>query len=133
MTMTQNLKFLLLIVALFFSANTTADERIVFSGAPISKVESTVQSSDHFVLEEPQRIEYRVLVTEIDDKYYWASRENKELFLIQRGNFVFFVAPGNGYIKISIDGDGNQYLYMEHLTLALNSITYWGVSDVFQP
>ncbi len=67
-----------------------------------------------------------------DGQYYWASRQDKSLLYSQSGEFHNFVEPGgNGYIRVLI-AEGKTY-YMEHLTLALKNITYWGSAENFAP
>jgi hypothetical protein len=115
-----------------------AEERLVFSGTPTIKVESAPQAANRVELTTQEQTEYRVLITARDGKYYWTSRENKELFHFRSGAFDWFVAPGSGYIKVVdrrylLQEDGPRYLYMEHMTLLLNTITYWGGGEHFQP
>jgi len=33
------------------------------------------------------------------DKYYWKSRENKQLLKMDSGAFTYFIAPTSGYVK----------------------------------
>jgi hypothetical protein len=115
-----------------------ADERLVFSGTPTVKVESASHASNRVELTPQEQAEYRVLITARNGKYYWASRENKELFHFRSGAFDWFVAPGSGYIKVvdrtyMLQEAGPRYLYMEHMTLLLSTITYWGGGEHFQP
>lgn len=115
-----------------------AEERIVFSGTPTVKVESASHASNRLELTTQEQTEYRVLITVRDGKYYWASRENKDLIYFRSGAFDWFVAPGSGYIKVVdrkylLQEDGPRYLYMEHMTLLLSTITYWGGGEHFQP
>jgi hypothetical protein len=131
---TMFLSLLLLTV----SSLARADERLVFSGTPTAKAESAAHVSNRLELTTQEQTEYRVLITTLDGKYYWASRENKELFHFRSGAFDWFVAPGSGYIKVVdrqylFQDDGPRYLYMEHLTLFLTTITYWGGGEHFQP
>jgi len=116
------------------SAN--AQESIVFSGYPISKVESGSDTTAHVAMADVQSTEYRVLIVKRGDKYYWASRENKEMFYYQSGIAHWFIAPTSGYVKIidpSLVPGGAEntpgYIYMEHLTLVVNTITYWGTGE----
>ncbi len=116
-----------------------AEEIIVFSGYPASKIESGFDNTAQSNLTEEQAIEYRVLIIKRDGKYYWASRDNKELVHFQSGIAHWFISPTNGYIKI-IDPtlvaggqDPAQFVYMEHVTLILETITYWGAGDELAP
>jgi hypothetical protein len=128
-----------LVVLMLAWSGATGQETIVFSGYPISKVESGMEATAQTALGETQSNEYRVLIVKRDGKYYWASRENKELMHFQSGIAHWFVSQSSGYIKI-VDpsllpgNEGtNQYVYMEHLTLVLDTITYWGIGNALAP
>jgi hypothetical protein len=126
------------LLLLTISSLARADERLVFSGTPTVKAESAAHAANRLELTTQEQTEYRVRITARDGKYYWASRENKELFHLRSGAFDWFVAPGSGYIKVVdrkylLQEDGPRYLYMEHMTLFLNTLTYWGGGEHFQP
>ena len=118
---------------------TSAEDKVVFSGVPDSRVISGVDKQSRAVLSNAERAEYRVVITKRDGKYYWTSREDKELFHFESGVFHWFIAPTSGYIKL-VDRaflmdktDTPGYLYVEHLTLWLDTYTYWGVGERFDP
>ena len=118
-------------LATLFLVRLSVAETVVFSGEPISKVESRLSESFHMTMEAEAATEYRVLITEHDGKYYWASRENKELLHFQSDAADWFISESSGYVKIvdrrSIGDSGEpRYVYIEHLTLLLDTITYWG-------
>lgn len=71
----------------------------------------------------------------MDDKFYWATRENVELIPRRSGIYTIFVAVnGSGYIriigpemkKIIFKKGEIPYDYMEHLLLGLSTISYYG-------
>ena len=56
------------------------------------------------------------------------------------GAFDYFIEPGGaGYIKIfdshypsaDVQAKGPRYRFMEHVSIMLGSITYWGSTDRF--
>ena len=76
-------------------------------------------------------------IREIDGKYYWATRGGKQLVKIESGAFEIYVdATGGGYIKVvkpelknsvaAMSNTEKQFDYIEHLTLGLRTVTYWG-------
>lgn len=43
----------------------------------------------------------RCVISKIEDRYYWASRENVEMVKIESGAFITFLAVnGSGYVKV---------------------------------
>ena len=127
-----------LVLSILMTGLAVSAETVVFSGEPISKVESRLTDTTHYPLEPAAATEYRVLITKLDGKYYWASRENKELLHFQSDAADWFISASSGYVKIvdrrSLGDDGEpRYIYIEHLTLLLDTITYWGVGAQLSP
>ena len=103
---------------------------IIVNGLPLKKDMSDIEGTEQITLKENEKANYRLLITRKWNKYIWASRDNRELIFTQSGTFYNFVEPnGAGYIKVVKAGD--KFLYMEHLTLGLKNITYWGVTEEF--
>ena len=77
--------------------------------------------------------------------YFWKTRNNVELILIQSGAFATFVATsGAGYVRVILpdlkeaaslmDETEKKYDYVEHMLIGLRSITYYGNSgQTFNP
>ena len=117
-------------------APAVAGERIVvFKGTPLTKIENTTREKcEKFDLNEKEKVEYRVLITkEIVDgkeKYFWASREDKELIHTISGMFhIFHAKHGAGYIKVRRKNEVSILTYgdyIEHMNYHLATITYWG-------
>jgi len=132
-------KTLLICLLISYPISVVAQESIVFSGYPISGVTSSADSTSQRAISGDEATEYRVLIVKIGNRYFWASRENKELFHFQSGIAHWFISESSGYIKIIdpslVDGaePTSQFVYMEHLTLVLNTITYWGVGSQLNP
>jgi hypothetical protein len=117
----------------FFLQNLYADDQIiVINGLPmVQSIGTFVKSSNH-QLSESKSNEYRLLIVKKGNNYYWTSRESKLLVLKTSGVFTYFIEPGGaGYIKIT--AAGNKFMYMEHMSSALQTWTYWGVSSSFNP
>jgi hypothetical protein len=116
--------------------------QLVFDGVPTVKVESGERKTTRFVLSKKERMESRVTIVRREGRYYWASRENKELMRVVSGAFQYFISrEGTGYVKVldshllptSMRPAGPRFQYMEHLPIMLGTITYWGASDKFDP
>jgi len=116
--------------------------QLVLDASPTIKVESGEARTTRFVLSKKEQMEYRVTLVRREGRYYWASRENRELVHSAAGAFHYFIAPGGaGYVKVldtrllpeSMRSSGPRFQYMEHLSIMLGTITYWGTSDKFAP
>lgn len=128
-------------IVLVFFVQTHA-EQLVFNAIPLTRVTSSADSTARESLSESESYEYRVLITKEGNNYLWATRENRYLLHTISGVFHLFIdSRGGGYIKIldsdllpkSLRDQGPRYRYMEHMTMHLGSITYWGAAERFEP
>jgi hypothetical protein len=123
-----------------FTINVCSQSNTVFVGKPLIKIsEGGIQRTpENITARDSENL--KCVVSQIGDKYYWASRENRELVLTQSGAFISFMAKdGIGYIRIiksemkdevSVEGSTEQqYDYVEHLLIGLKSVTYYGVNQ----
>jgi hypothetical protein len=78
----------------------------------------------------------RCIISEIDGKYYWASRKNKELVRIQSGAFVTYIATdGSGFIRVILPDlkeaasmmskTEEKYDYVESMYIGISLLTYF--------
>ena len=115
----------------------TAQSRTVFSGIPEVKVTEVGIERAAEPLSRDGAANLGCVVSEINGKYYWATRENKEMIRRSSGAFITFVAvDGSGYVRV-IDAAAKpaasqmslteaQFDYVEHLIIGLRSISYFG-------
>lgn len=103
---------------------------VILNGIPIKKVMSNIEGTELVTMKEEESKAYRVLITQENGKYFWASRNNLELNFSENGGFYDFVeVTGRGYIRIAVvEG---RAIYMEHLTTGFKNITYWGIAERF--
>jgi len=115
--------------------------QVVLDATPTVKVESGEGATSRVLLSGPDRTKNRVTITRRGDRYFWTSREDRELVHHASGAFHHFIQPGGGgYIKVfdthmlpeSMRDPGPRFRYMEHSTLWLGTITYWGTSKEFR-
>ena len=129
-----------IILLAFAAAPVTA--QVVLNAAPTVRVVSGDAATERTVLSEGEQEEFRVVITTRNGRYFWASREGAELVHSTSGAFHWFWDPGGGgSVKILDqellqpaalrDPELPRFLYMEHLTLWLDTITYWGSADTF--
>lgn len=116
----------------------------IFRGQPEVRVTTVGARTESARLPALEASNYTAVVSLIQGRYYWASRENVELVRHEAGGFVTFTAVnGAGYIRVikpsmrasvATMGDAEkEYQYIEQLTVGLSVITYYGraiVADV---
>lgn len=134
--------FALLVVGnLSLSAPAIADSKTVFKGLPHFGINEFGFRREAGQID-PTRIESSaVVISEVDGKYYWASRENRELRKIVGGEphgaiTTYFALDGSGYIRIIVDPKWKRTMrmrfpdynldYTEHMLQGLGSFTYFG-------
>lgn len=130
------------LLTLFLTAESVAVETVVLNTAPSSRVSSSDANTKREALSPAQQQEFRLVIKKRDGKYFWASRENRELLYTMSGAFHIFMDPrGGGYVKVfdknllaeSFREPGPRFTYLEHNHLWLNTITYWGTANAFEP
>ena len=121
-------------VVLLAATAAKAGETLVFSGKPTVKVESSPENAHRLDLSPVQSDEFAVVIVNRDGRYFWVSREGRELIHSGRGLYHYFIDPlGGGYVKVEADDSSGGYRYYEHINLGLATITYWGISSSFAP
>lgn len=113
-----------------------AQERsdVVFMGFPSVRSANKIGLNQTSSVSGDESKEYLCLINRKGGKYYWSSRDNKELSKRFSGDFVIFSAiDGTGYVKFSSEMSNLQIDYMEHLHDHLFTVTYWGKSTLYRP
>lgn len=115
----------------------TQSSMTVFKGRPSVKVsEGGVERLPEQLARE-RAVNLECVISQIGDRYYWASRENVEMARVETGSFVTYVAlNGAGYVRTikteskkaaSLMGaTEEQFDYVEHALIGLKSVTYYG-------
>jgi hypothetical protein len=131
---------ILVIAALLLApASHTAAQTVVFEGQPLKKIQVDFTGLAELQLDSQQAAESAVRVVEHNGRYFWASREMKELKRSESGAYVTYHAiDGSGYVRtagpllssllkqLSPDQRHAEAEYVEHLLLQFASITYYG-------
>src|SRR4030066_538055 len=126
----------LLSLAIVYS-NAFAESETIFSGVPMTKSNEGGISRGSQELERKDAINLACVISKIEGKYYWATRENKEMNKFESGAFETYVAvDGSGYVRAIrpdmkevaslMDKTEERYDYVEHLLIGLRSVTYYG-------
>lgn len=119
-----------------------AQESVAFEGRPVWKVETSAGGTFRDEMRADASFEYQVRVLERNGRYYWASREMKELVRSESGVYVTYHAvDGSGYVRVlrpafsrpkastAPAGEEFEPEYMEHLILGFATITYFGTQS----
>jgi len=122
----------LLLTILLIPQIAIATETVVINGLPMKNCNSGNKGTNCTDLPEEKQNEFRLLITKKNGNYLWTTRNNKKLKLVKSGLINIFTAvDGAGYIRIV--KVGGKVEYMEHLPIALTTVTYWGTATNFEP
>ncbi|MFQ5543493.1 MAG: hypothetical protein ACE5FY_03970 [Nitrospiria bacterium] len=125
----------LLSAGLFFYSNGAARaEVVIMHGIPIIQNRSSKDVTENIKLHSTLQMSNRVLIVKDEGKYYWQTRDRRELVYQKlKKHDLFIDMKTGGYIKVVPQPDGS-YVYMEHISIKrLKSFVYWGHVEVYNP
>ncbi len=106
---------------------------VAFMGFPARRSINRIGTNETTVLEDKDSKEYMCMISRKSGRYYWSSRDNKEMTRHVSGAFVIFSADdGSGYVKAFPESKNLPLDYMEHLHDKLFTITYWGKHSTYK-
>lgn len=123
---------------LTFSASILAEEsQIDFIGKPERVTAMGYEKTIDKNLSDTEAGEFICVIKKIGDRYYWASRDNREVLKVPSGAFTNYISlSGAGYVKVinqsekyaaSLLGETEaKFDYVEHLVTGLKAITCYG-------
>ena len=126
-----------LIAAFVVVGDAHAQATTVFRGRPSIKVSEAGRMRVPEEIPRSEAINLETVISRIGDEFYWASRGNVRMVLIESGAFLNYVAvTGGGYVRV-IPRDAKEvasmlseteaeFDYVEHMIHGLGSVTYWG-------
>ncbi len=118
----KQMKTALTILLMLLSWSVLAVE-VEFQGTPRSRTSITNDHTVREVLDKKEAAKYSVSITREGDQYFWASRGNLPLIKTKSGAYTTYISStGEGYIRVRDD----QHIYVEHLTVEMTSVTYYG-------
>jgi hypothetical protein len=134
------MKKYLQIVLIFISASFCGGQEAetIFIGIPSVKISEGGVERVPQVLKPESATPLRVVISKIGNDYFWATRENVKMIKIESsGAFITYLAlNGSGYVRVikpedkqaaSLMSDTEKtFDYVEHMTLGLRSVTYFG-------
>ncbi len=136
----RSILLLLLVAASALPVTARAqDYTVVFEGRPLRKLEASFESAVPTTLGSDDAFTYSVRIVQRQNKYYWASRDMRQLARHEAGAYITFSAlDGTGYIRIGVpmlldlrdvlpeNQRKREIGYVEHLLTQFSSITYYG-------
>lgn len=121
------------VVLLFLSAGAVEAKTVALSGVPEVQTKSSFEETERIEVDSAKKKGLRLVVVKEGEEYFWETRERKKLIRRMQGAFTLFIDPtGGGYIKVAPLADGKM-IYLEHLSKGLETFTYWGVVEHFEP
>ena len=114
-----------------------AQARTVFDGRPSVKISEGGIERTPEALTVAQAGNLHCIISEIGGQFYWASRGNVLVAVVDSGAFTTYIAAnGSGYVRVIkradkaaaalMSGTEAAFDYVEHLTIGLRTITYFG-------
>jgi len=130
---TQNMKNYALvaisILLLTGSRELLCASELVFVGYPDTKLLATGTNVFSEVVSVKDSNQYNCRIISEGGRFFWASRENKELFLFVDGAFTSYCTKdSSGIVKILTGQSTLRYShdYFETVSTGLTTLTYWG-------
>lgn len=126
----------------FGAAEAVCQEQVVLRVLPTSFISSSSDTTFRTVIGESERQQNALLIVKRDGRYFWATREDRELTIIRSGLFDYFIdIRGGGYVKVldqrafasSPLYDGGLIQFFEHVSLGIGTLTYWGKAERYNP
>ena len=123
----------------------TATVKTVFIGFPKSGTGfNGLQDAKLLKFSPEQAKKLDCVITKKDDKYFWTSRDDHEVEKIVGGAFITFRRLDRpDYVRIVnpdlkkgaalFDEAAGEFDYVEHITINLTSLTYYGSMIKYQP
>ncbi len=136
-------RIVFLCLLLFASSASLAEEaRVVFEGTPTYRTITSPETTERVRLDPKYALRKRLIITQRNGKYYWASRENGLLVRTESGSYITYIAAdGTGYVRTSSpemyalkkklppEAQVQEVDYMEHLVSMFDSIVFYGNKD----
>jgi hypothetical protein len=101
---------------------------VTLEGIPTVRIDSTEQGATRRVLGAAEARRERLTVSQMNGKFYWASRENKLLQLNSSGPYTYLSSEPGRYIRFTRIND--RISYVEHLDSARGNVTWWGTLKI---
>jgi len=119
-----------LVTICFLTVSAFAQDSVVFRGKPTVRVLTTIESELRQTLDEAAAAKAECVIEQRGKKYFWVSRDNREVLRIDDAKFTYFVLKnGGGYVKVftGVRDPASKADYVESVSSSeFQVITYWG-------
>jgi hypothetical protein len=132
-------KNLFLLGFLYSSLSTLGQEIVEFEGIPSKKVERTTDFSNSTIVSGLESQSAAVRISKSGENYFWTSRNSIPMRKVEDGIYItYWAIDGTGYVRTltsaarkvyqrqAVDNQVGQTMYVEHILIGLESITYYG-------
>lgn len=114
------------------SAAPALPKHFALFGIPLIQLKATADEAVRIELDANQKKNHRSVIIKKGDDYFWDTRDGKKVIHLVQGDLHLFVDPTGGeYVKVTKSEGG--FIYMEHFSQGLETFTYWGVAERFEP
>ena len=119
-----------------FSTPHLSKGKTVFIGLPETRTTVSGMEEDTEVLKltSDEVLEYLCVISKKGGKYFWTSRDNREVEKIEDlGYITFRMLDRPDYVRFPRSPIGKKHEYVEHITHVLSSFNYHGQIEKYQP
>lgn len=138
----MNLSEIAIITALFISATSAVANEAVIAAEPFIRVRSSASEAAREKLSSSEAKSNALVISKSGSEYIWVSRQSRQLVYLRSGAYHLFIDPrGGGYVKVfdqnvlpeAMRQPGPRFRWYEHVSVGLETITYWGEGNAFHP
>ena len=120
-----------------FPVPTIGKVETVFIGIPETRTTASgIEEDTEFLnLTSEQAQKFDCVITKKGDKYFWTTRDNREMEKIEEPGYITFrMLDRPDYVRIvNPKAPIRKFGYVEHITFVLGSINYHGQIVKYQP
>ena len=124
------------LVAVFLFTATLCAQEVVYTGTPMVRLSGEPGAFSEELLSAREADEYKMEISRQEGRYFWKSRENRELRVSRSGVYVTLSCE-SGFIKLVDpmwnearglyrDQPGERFDYVEVMHTQLGLVVYWG-------
>jgi hypothetical protein len=137
-----NLSRIAIITAFLIATTSAFANEAVIAAEPFARVKSAASDTAREKLSSSEAKKNALVISKSGSEYIWATRQSRQLVYVQSGAFHLFIDPrGGGYVKVfdqhalpeAMRQPGPRFRWYEHVSIGLETITYWGEANAFQP
>lgn len=128
----------LVVVSSVANAQSAAREELVYTGTPVIQVYALPEATREIQVDSADARKARLRIVKRGDRYFWASREDRELTMTVAGVYIIFscsagtiklVNPAFDSVRAPNRSTTEKYDYVEMMHTQLGIVAYWGKGE----